>query len=141
MLANRSMPPGTIIPVISYPDVREAARWLCNAFGFVERLRVADHRIQLRLGDASIIVSLGVIRDEMRGAAHATHNLMVRIDDVDSHYLQAKSAGAVILHEPQIFPYGEKQYSAEDPGGHVWVFSQSVADVDPADWGGELVGP
>jgi uncharacterized glyoxalase superfamily protein PhnB len=34
--------------------------------------------------------------------------------------------------------YGERQYTVEDPGGHRWTFSQSVADVDPADWGGEL---
>jgi len=25
-----------------------------------------------------------------------------------------------------------------DPGGHRWTFSQSIADVDPADWGGTL---
>jgi uncharacterized glyoxalase superfamily protein PhnB len=141
MLSNRSMAPGTIIPVISYPDVRKAAQWLCAAFGFVERLRVADHRIQLGMGDTSIIVSLGIVRDDVRGASNATHNLIVRIADVDRHFAHAKAAGAVILHEPQIFPYGEKQYSAEDPAGHVWVFSQSVADVDPADWGGELIAP
>jgi hypothetical protein len=23
-------------------------------------------------------------------------------------------------------------------GGHVWTFSQSIADVDPASWGGVL---
>ena len=28
---------------------------------------------------------------------------------------------------------------AEDPGGHHWTFSQSIADVDPAEWGGVLV--
>jgi uncharacterized glyoxalase superfamily protein PhnB len=33
---------------------------------------------------------------------------------------------------------GERQYSAEDLGGHVWTFSQSIADVDPASWGGIL---
>jgi uncharacterized glyoxalase superfamily protein PhnB len=32
--------------------------------------------------------------------------------------------------------YGERQYSAEDPWGHRWTFSQTVADVDPRDWGG-----
>lgn len=136
---NRSMAPGIIIPVLSYPDVLEAAQWLCAAFGFVERLRIADHREQLRMGDASIIVSLGPPRDALRAATEATHSIMVRVADVDSHYKNAKAAGALILHEPQIFPYGEKQYSAEDPGGHVWVFSQTVADVDPADWGGELI--
>jgi hypothetical protein len=30
-------------------------------------------------------------------------------------------------------------FTAEDPGGHRWTFSQTVADVDPRDWGGVLV--
>ena len=131
------MAPGTIIPVISYPDVHEAARWLCEAFGFVERLRIADHRVQLRVGDASVIVSLGRPPNEVRNAGDAAQSIIVRVADVDGHYLKAKAAGAVILHEPQVFPYGEKQYSVEDLAGHVWVFSESVVDVDPADWGGE----
>jgi hypothetical protein len=46
MITNRSMPPGTIIPELAYPDVREAARLLCRAFGFRERLRIANHRVQ-----------------------------------------------------------------------------------------------
>jgi uncharacterized glyoxalase superfamily protein PhnB len=42
-------------------------------------------------------------------------------------------------HGPPVdYPYGERQYSAVDPGGHVWTFSESIADVDPASWGGEL---
>jgi uncharacterized glyoxalase superfamily protein PhnB len=140
MAFNRSMAPGIIIPVLSYPDVLEAAKWLCTAFGFVERLRIADHREQLRMGDSSFIVSLGRgPRDEVHGASEATHSIIVRIADVDRHYERARAAGAVILHEPQIFPYGEKQYSAEDLAGHVWVFSQSVADIEPADWGAEFI--
>lgn len=35
--------------------------------------------------------------------------------------------------------YGERQYTAEDPGGHVWTFTELVADVHPRDWGGELI--
>ena len=41
---------------------------------------------------------------------------------------------------PTDFPYGERQYSVEDPGGHRWTFSQSIADVDPRTWGGEPRG-
>ncbi len=37
--------------------------------------------------------------------------------------------------------YGERQYSAEDPAGHQWTFSETIADVAPEDWGGETVGP
>jgi hypothetical protein len=49
----------------------------------------------------------------------------------------AKNAGAE-ADEPETYPYGERQYSVIDPGGHAWTFSQSVTDVDPASWGGVL---
>jgi len=37
-----------------------------------------------------------------------------------------------VLSEPLSQPYGERQYPALDPGGHVWTFSQSEADVEQA---------
>ncbi|MCC7241898.1 MAG: nuclear transport factor 2 family protein [Acidobacteria bacterium] len=46
--------------------------------------------------------------------------------------------GAAVAGPPATFPFGERQYSAHDLAGHRWTFSQSVADVDPADWGGQL---
>lgn len=36
---------------------------------------------------------------------------------------------------------GERQYSAEDPAGHQWRFSETVADVAPEEWGGTPVVP
>jgi uncharacterized glyoxalase superfamily protein PhnB len=58
---------------------------------------------------------------------------------VDRHYEQAVQAGAQIVNAPTDYPYGERQYTADDPGGHRWTFSQSMSDVDPAEWGGELL--
>jgi hypothetical protein len=43
-LINRSMPPGTIIPELVYPDLQAAVAWLCGTLDFVERLRIGDHR-------------------------------------------------------------------------------------------------
>ena len=37
MKPNRSVPPPTVIPVLVYPDVREAVAGLGAAFGFAER--------------------------------------------------------------------------------------------------------
>lgn len=37
MKHNRSVPPATVVPVLSYPDVRAAVAWLSAAFGFAER--------------------------------------------------------------------------------------------------------
>jgi len=137
MQSNRSIPPSQVIPELGYPDVTTAAAWLCKAFGFRERLRIGNHRVQLVLGAGALVVTEAPPRDA--GARAGAHGVLVRVDDVDAHCARARAAGATIAGEPQSYPYGERQYSAIDPAGHRWTFSQTVADVDPADWGGTLV--
>ena len=137
MKTNRSIPPATVIPELGYADVRAAATWLCEALGFKERLRIANHRIQLVLGDGALVVIEG---PDVPDPAHAsTHVTMLRVDDVDTVFARALAKGAQVLRPPTDYPYGERQCTLRDPGGHVWTLSQSIADVDPAEWGGELV--
>ena len=128
------MPSSTIIPVVAYPDVRAAVDWLCRTFGFVERLRIGDHRAQLTYEGGAIAVTGGAAASP----GNSDHSIMVRVVDVDQHYEHAKQSGARILAPPTDFPYGERQYSAVDLGGHVWTFSQTIADSDPKTWGGLL---
>jgi uncharacterized glyoxalase superfamily protein PhnB len=64
---------------------------------------------------------------------------MVRVEDVRAHCELARTSGARILMAPTDFEYGERQYTAEDPAGHQWTFSETLADVAPEDWGGESV--
>ena len=64
---------------------------------------------------------------------------MVRVNDADSHCRRAREHGARILTEPTDFPYGERQYMAQDLAGHHWTFSQTFADVAPEEWGGTSV--
>jgi len=127
---NRSVPEAAVIPELAYRDVREAVDWLTRALGFRERLQIGDHRAQLVYENGAVIV---IQRDDP-----APTNVLVRVADVAAHHEQAAAAGATILSEPTDFPYGERQYNVQDPGGHVWTFSESIADVDPADWGGTL---
>jgi uncharacterized glyoxalase superfamily protein PhnB len=68
-----------------------------------------------------------------------THAVLVRIPDVHRHHDRAALLGARILRPPADYPYGERQYTAEDFAGHVWTFSETIADSDPASWGGTLV--
>lgn len=49
-LCFTSMPDSIVIPVIGYHDVDEAVDWLCSAFKFEVRLRIASHRAQLCTG-------------------------------------------------------------------------------------------
>jgi uncharacterized glyoxalase superfamily protein PhnB len=142
MVVNRSMPAAVIIPVLSYPDVPAAVTWLCEAFGFAERLRIGTHRAQLTLGAGAIVV----VQRQPTGQVTAPqseaqeHAVMVRVADVDLHYGRAQGFGAQVGPPPTDFPYGERQYSVVDLGGHPWTFSQSIADVEPGAWGGILIG-
>jgi uncharacterized glyoxalase superfamily protein PhnB len=140
MRPNRSIPSATVVPVLVYPDVREAVRWLGDAFGFEERLRIGEsHRSQLRVGDGAVIVA--DVRHKQRPPRpdEVTHRILVRVDDVRAHCERALANGARILMEPTDFEYGERQYEVEDPYGHHWTFSQTLDDVDPPEWGGTLV--
>ncbi len=55
--STRSIPPSVVIPELAYSNVSEAADWLCHAFGFVERLRIGNHRVQLTYGGGAIVVT------------------------------------------------------------------------------------
>lgn len=134
MLENRSMPSSGVIPVLAYPDVVEASRWLCAAFGFRERLLIGAHRIQLHAGTGAVVIAGGAASTAARGS----FSVMIRVPDAAAHFARAKEQGATIISEPTDYPYGERQYSAQDPAGYVWTFSQTVADIDPASWGGVL---
>lgn len=140
MKPNRSIPSATVIPVLIYPDVRAAVAWLGEAFGFTERVRIGeDHRSQLTVGDGAVII--GDVRQDRRPPrpGEVTHSVMVRVEDARAHCERARAHGARILAEPTDFPYGERQYTAEDPAGHHWTFSQTLADVAPEEWGGKSV--
>jgi uncharacterized glyoxalase superfamily protein PhnB len=136
MLSNRSMPEAGVIPVLAYSNLREAADWLCLAFGFSPSLWIGDHRVQLEAGNGAIVLTrIAQPMPVTRG-----QSIMVRVEDADSHYERARSAGAEIIDAPVTYPYGERQYSCRDIEGHAWTFSQSIADVDPKTWGGSPSG-
>ena len=124
------MPQSHVIPVLAYPDVSKAIDWLCATFGFTLRWRVANHRAQLNVGEGC--VALTKSSDSERDG----HSIMVRVQDVNSHHDRSSQLGAAILQAPADFPYGERQYTVADIAGHVWTFSQTIANVAPEDWGG-----
>jgi uncharacterized glyoxalase superfamily protein PhnB len=139
---NRSIPQATVIPDLIYPDVREAVDWLSGAFGFSERVRIGEaHRSQLRVGEDGAVVVADVRHDRRPPRPdEVTHSVIVRVEDADAHCQRAREHGARIIEEPKDFEYGERQYRAEDPFGHQWTSSETIADVAPEEWGGTSVG-
>jgi len=130
------MPAAAIIPVLEYPDVAAAVKWLEEAFGFEVRLRIGAEGAQLQFAGGAIVVSESSSPDAAPGSGHS---VMVRVEAIDAHLSRARRQGAEIVRDLENFPYGERQYTCLDPAGHRWTFSETIANVDPADWGGERV--
>ena len=130
------------MPILVYADVGQAIEFLSRAFGFKERLRaewggVISHA-QMDIGDGSIMMGkqggpfAAPFGETVSQYAH------VHVDRVDQHFATAKAAGAIILKEPADMPFGVRQYTCKDTGGHWWTFSENVRDVDPAEWGAKV---
>jgi uncharacterized glyoxalase superfamily protein PhnB len=141
VIANRSIPGATVIPVLVYPDVRAAVAWLTDVFGFVERVRIGeDHRSQMQIGADGAVIVADVHGEQCAPISNVvTHLLKVRVDDVDARFERAKARGASVVQEPTEYEYGERECTVEDLAGHRWQFTQSVRDVAPEEWGGESV--
>src|SRR4029453_11189919 len=103
MRLNRSVPPCTVISVLIYPDPSAAADWLPKAFGFFVRLRIANHRIQMKAGDGCFTIAEGTV------APNNSHIVQVRIEDAEGHCERARQHGAPILTEPKDQHYRERQ--------------------------------
>ncbi|MGO9151614.1 VOC family protein [Mycobacterium sp.] len=143
MKHNRSIPPVTVIPVLVYPDVRAAVDWLTAAFGFAERVRIGErHRAQMSIGaDGAVIVADVASQRQPPQANIVTHEIKVRVDDVDAQFERARAAGARVLEPPTDREYGERECTVEDLAGHRWQFSETLRDVSPEEFGCQTVAP
>ncbi|MEX2193943.1 MAG: VOC family protein [Thermoleophilaceae bacterium] len=128
-----------IYPCLGYRDARAAIAWLCEAFGFEERMVHAGEdrdvaHAELNLGPG--IVMLGSQQEGMPSAGELTprptgdelnfaqlpFSIYVAIEDIDAHCARARSAGAEIVREPFDTDYGSRDYAARDLEGNVWSF-------------------
>ena len=89
MRFNRSVPPCVVIPVLIYADPGAAADWLSRAFGFTIRLRIANHRIQMKAGDGCFTIAEGNV------IPNNSHIVQVRIEDAKAHCERARQNGAI----------------------------------------------
>jgi uncharacterized glyoxalase superfamily protein PhnB len=132
-------PPGypRVAPYLLYEDPAAALNWLASAFGFRERFRntledgTIDHA-EMEIEDGLLMLANpGPEYRSPRALGAATALVHVYVDDIREHFEHAKAAGAAIRDEPAEKPYGTIQYSAADPEGHLWLFSEQVREPDP----------
>ena len=126
-----------VMPYLLYKDSAAALEFLTGAFGFLEKVRMTDeagnvNHAEVRTGDA--VVMFGTPGEDYKNPNELggrTQSVYVYVDDVDSHFEQAKAAGAKIVREPEDQFYGDRTYTVNDPEGHQWSFGTHVRDVSP----------
>ncbi len=126
-----------VTPYLMYEEPAEALTWLADAFGFEERFRHVgeegwiDHA-EMTIGDGLIMLAKpSADYRSPRSLGGATALVHVYVDDAREHCARARAAGAVIRSEPAEKPYGTLQYTAADPEGHLWLFSEQVRKPEP----------
>ena len=121
-----------VFPYLAYEDATAAVEWLCRVFGFerVDVQTIPDGRIvhaALSLqGGQIMLASLfdgGGYRSPNGLDALPSH-VLIHVDDVESHFRDAKDTGANILYGPTDQPWGGRLYEATDLEGHRWAFLQ-----------------
>jgi uncharacterized glyoxalase superfamily protein PhnB len=142
MKVNRATPPVSVVPVLSYPDVRAAVAWLSAAFGFVERTRIGQsHRAQMSIGDDGAVI-VAELHGEMPGSeGSVTHLTRIRVEEVRVQFERARAHGARVVEPPTDREYGERDCTVEDVAGHRWQFAETLRDVAPEEFGCQTVSP
>jgi PhnB protein len=131
-----------IIPMLAYEDGAAAMDWLCNVFGFTEKVRWLDDNGRLTHGEISMgksVIMLASPTADYQSPKHhrktceaATkwyevpyiiNGVLVYVDDIDKHFETATENGAVILSPVESGGPGLR-YRAEDLEGQRWMFIQ-----------------
>jgi uncharacterized glyoxalase superfamily protein PhnB len=114
----------TINPVVQYRDLDAGARFLVEAFGFVEHVahKAGDgstEYVELSLNGAPL--GLGQLTE---GSMFDTGPAVVYIslEEVAGMHARAVAAGAEILMAPTDQDYGSRDFVAKDHEGNVWCF-------------------
>jgi uncharacterized glyoxalase superfamily protein PhnB len=125
-------PDPQVVPYLLYADAGTAMDWLIRVFGFTERARVArdDGTVQhaeLLTGDGGVIM-LGAPGGGFRGPAalgEVTALVCVTVTDLPGHRDRARDAGASVS-EIGDRAGRARSYTADDPEGHRWYFSEPL---------------
>jgi PhnB protein len=129
------MPPEgytSVQPYLYYENAGAAIDWLVEAFGFTERMRMANdegvvEHAELDVGDSVVMLGQpGPDYQSPKTRGGGTAGVHVYVDDVDAHFDRARNAGATIDTEPTDQPYGDRRYDAKDIEGHNWFFAQRI---------------
>lgn len=132
-----------ITPYLVVKDATRAIDFYRRAFGATEIMRMAapDGKIghaELKIGDSIFMISdempagPGAVRSP-QSFGGSTVGIFLYVDNVDTVFKQAVSAGARADAQPENMFWGDRYGRLTDPFGHAWSIATHVEDVAPAE--------
>ena len=123
-----------ITPYLVVENAADLLGFLANAFGAAERTRLEMPEGGIGHAEAEIDGAVLMLSDAAPPdfPASAT-KLHLYVEDVDSAYARAMSAGATSAAEPADQFYGDRAARIVDPCGNHWTIASHVEDVDMAE--------
>jgi PhnB protein len=131
---------GALTPGLNVRDIRRAAEFYKNAFGFTVRSIMdtpqgAVHA-ELRLRDSTLMLS-PESRERNNLSANSIGNtpatLYLLVEDVDSVFNRAVAAGAKVMMPVTDMFWGDRVGQLTDPEGHRWMIATHKAEPTEAE--------
>jgi PhnB protein len=139
IMAVKPIPEGyhSVTPYLIINGATEAIEFYKQAFGATELFRFPAPggkigHAELKIGDSPIMLAdehpdMGYKGPQTLGGSPVS--LMIYVEDVDTVFNRAVTAGATVKEALQDKFYGDRSGSVIDPFGHVWHLSTHKEDV------------
>src|SRR5260370_36673965 len=94
--------------------------WLCDTFGFTERLRAAGPdggvtHAQLAIAEGAVMLGRQGGEFQPPPPNEVSQYVVVHIENVDEHFEHARQCGALILKSPTTTPFGACHVNVKVP--------------------------
>src|SRR5258706_3557700 len=111
----------TVTPYLIVADVPRLLRFLDEAFGARERMRLPRPDGSVMHAEVSIGDSIIMMGEPMGEVGPMPASIFLRVGDADAAYRKALQAGATSISEPADQPHaGERYGGVIDPCGNRW---------------------
>lgn len=132
-----------VSPYLCVDGAAAAIDFYSTVFGAAERMRMPAPggmigHAELQVGDSVIMLSdefpeMGLSSPKTVGGTPVA--MSVYVEDVDTVFDAALSAGATALRPVENQFYGDRAGQFEDPFGHRWSVASHIEDVPPEEMG------
>lgn len=131
----------TVTPYLTVNDAARALDFYKRAFGAREIARMDGPNGKIGHAEIKIGDSVVMLADEMPGSGTrspqslggTTAGIMLYVENVDSAFNQAVSAGAQVEAQLADMFWGDRYGRLRDPFGHSWSLATHKEDVAPAE--------